>query len=149
MPKIPAALAKGATALVSVYGATVVTAVVNLLNDPQKSAQARELLAGLTSAARKRTAEGRLAAKIDVLNDELAKLTPGDPAFDRAQGWKPRLAALETKRTLVLRAYTGRQRSRQLRAISDQVDALLLELLQFSDDTIAGETTTGGDTSAR
>lgn len=140
MAKLPVNLTKG-KALFATIATVVGPQVVELLRDPARAKQLKDLVAGFGPALRARTAEGRLDAKIAALRAHVEAVQPGDPAHDRLQGWRPRLAALDTKRNLVVQAYTGRQRARQLKAVSRQVDDLLLEFLQASDDAISGAST--------
>ena len=63
---------------------------------------------------------------------------PGDPAAEKVDGWRSRLAALETKRSVIEAAYTGRERGKQLKVVDRQVDALLQEFLELTDATIGG-----------
>lgn len=137
MAKLPVNLTKGRTLLTAVL--TVAgPKVAEFLSDPARLEQLKSLAAGLGPAVRARTPEGRLDAKIAALHAQLDAVGPGDPAHARLASWRPRLSALDTKRTLVMSAYTGRQRTRQLNLVSRQVDDLILEFLQLSDDTIRG-----------
>ncbi len=141
MAKLPVNLAQGKTLLAAV--ATMVgPQVVDLLKDPARAEQLKGLVTGLGPALKARTAEGRLEAKIAALRAHVETVGPDDPAHDRLQGWRPRLAGLDAKRNLVVQAYTGRQRARQLKVVSQQVDDLLLEFLQVSDDAIRGQADT-------
>lgn len=137
MAKLPVNLTKG-KALLAAIATVVGPQVAELLKDPARAEQLKDIFAGFGPALRARTAEGRLDAKIAALRAHVEEVQPGDPVHDRLQGWRPRLAALDTKRNLVVQAYTGRQRARQLKAVSRQVDDLLLEFLQATDDAIMG-----------
>lgn len=135
MPKLPVNLSKG-KALLATVAAVVGPQVAELLKDPARAEQLKGLVAGMGPAVRARTPEGRLDAKITALRAQLDEVRPGDPAHGKLENWRPRLAALEIKRALVVKAYSGRQRTRQLKVVSRQVDDLLLEFLQLSDDAI-------------
>ena len=137
MAKLPVNFTKG-KAFLAAIATVVVPQVVDLLKDPARAEQLKDLVASFGPALQARTPEGRLEAKIAALRAHIEAVQPGDPAHDQLQGWRPRLAALDTKRNLVVQAFAGRQRARQLKAVSRQVDDLLLEFLQASDDAIMG-----------
>lgn len=137
MAKLPVNFTKG-KAFLAAIATVVVPQVVDLLKDPARAEQLKDLVASFGPALQARTPEGRLEAKIAALRAHVEAVQPGDPAHDQLQGWRPRLAALDTKRNLVVQAFAGRQRARQLKAVSRQVDDLLLEFLQASDDAIMG-----------
>ncbi len=139
MAKLPAINFTKGKALVAAIATMVGPQVVELLKDPARAEQLKGLAASFGPALHARTPEGRLEAKIAALRAHVEAVQPGDPAHDRVQGWRPRLAALDTKRNLVVQAWAGRQRAKQLKVISQQVDDLLLEFLQASDEAIAGE----------
>lgn len=113
--------------------------VVEYLQDPQRIEQPRQFVEKLGPALRPRTPDARLAAKILALREHLDGLTPHDAEYPKREHWQPRLVALDKKRALVMGAYSGRERSRQLKHISKHVDELLLELLGYSDQPVASQ----------
>lgn len=137
MAKLPVNLSKG-KALLTAAVAIVGPQVVELLKDPARAEQLRSLVAEFGPALRARTPEGRLDAKLAALRAQMDAVRPDEPAYAKLGSWRPRLAALDAKRSLVLSAYSGRERSRRLKVVSRQVDDLLLEFLQLSDDAIHG-----------
>lgn len=131
MVKLPD-VAKG-KALLATLAAIVTPKLMELLQDPARAEQARELIERLAAAAKPRTPDARLAAKVNAAREHVDGLEPGDIAYGQRADLTARLSGLEKKRSLVVAAYTGRERSRQLRSISRQVDDVLAELLQASD----------------
>lgn len=106
------------------------------VQDPDRARQLQELLARLDTAAKRRTPEGRLEAKIDALRAHVDGTRPGDLAPKRVDAWRRRLDALDGKRTLIVNASSGRQRGKQLKQVSKQVDDLITEFLDEADETI-------------
>lgn len=86
--------------------------------------------------ARQRSTDGRLEAKLDVLSDLVDQATPGTPLHERAQASRAKLDALKQKRALILRAYTGRERARQLKDVQTGADELLQQFLAATDEQL-------------
>lgn len=133
MVKLPD-LSKGKALLAAV--ATIATPkLMELLQDPARAEQARQLVERLAKSAQPRTPDARLAAKVAAARDHVDALEPGDVGYAQRDALRTQLSGLEKKRSLVMGAYTGRERSRQLRGISKQVDDVLARLLQAADGT--------------
>lgn len=133
MVKLPD-VSKGKALLATL--ATIITPkVMELLQDPARAEQAKQLLERLAAATKPRTADARLAAKIAAVRAHVDMLEPGDVGYAQRDSLRAQLSGLEKKRSLVMGAYTGRERSRQLRGISKQVDDVLAQLLQAADGT--------------
>lgn len=138
MRKLPISVSQG-RALVATAATVLGPKVVEFLKDPARADQLRSLVEWLGPALRARTPERRLDAKIDALRAQLEAVQPGDPAHEKLESWRRRLGALDAKRALVASAWSGRERTKQLKVVSRQVDDLLLEFLELSDATIRGE----------
>ena len=130
MVKLPD-LAKG-KAVLAALATIVAPKVVEMLQDPARAEQARELVARLVPALKPRTPDARLAAKVAAVRAHVDALEPGDVGYPQRDALRAQLSGLEKKRSLVMGAYTGRERSRQLKSISKQVDDVLTHLLQAS-----------------
>lgn len=98
---------------------------------------ARNAFGSVKDAAARRTADGKLGAKFDVLDDLIEKAQPGTPVYAQAQASRQRLEALRTKRSLVLRAYSGRERAKALKDVQAGVDELLREFLAANDQQLS------------
>lgn len=121
-------------ALVVTLASLVGPKVIEYLQDPKRAEQARLWVERLAPSLKPRTPDAKLAAKIGAVRAHLDTVAPDDPWFAQRSGWESRMRALDKKRALVVGAYSGRERARQLKSISRQVDDLLLELLQAADD---------------
>ena len=137
MPKLPVRPDQ-LKALLAAAATVVGPQVVEMLKDPERAEQLKKLVADFKPVGLVKTPEAKVRAKITALRARVEQGRPGDAAYARKESWEPRLRALDDKVALVSSALTGRERARQLKKVSAQVDELVVEFLGLSDDVIGG-----------
>lgn len=138
--KVPAPLSRLLKELTVVYGAKVASELVHRLASPDNAEQARHLLERLTDAARAHTPEGHIRSTLGVLSAQLSMVeVSGEDDRVVVESWRRRVKALNATLDLVAKGYHGRERSKQLRRLRTQTDALLHEFLDRERAIMEGE----------
>ncbi|MFT8394618.1 hypothetical protein [Propionibacterium sp.] len=141
MVKIPAPMSRLLKEIAVAYGASVATALLRRLSNPENAEQARHIADRLADAARSRTAEGRVRSTLEVLRAQLAMVEVRDEDDRIAiESWRRRMHALDATLDLISKGYHGRERRHQIRRLQVQTDALLAEFLEREQNIMNGET---------
>ncbi|MDO5534666.1 MAG: hypothetical protein Q4F65_08450 [Propionibacteriaceae bacterium] len=136
MPKLPAVNLTKGKAVMGTIVALLGQQAVEALKDPERAEQIKSFVTSLGPTFESRSPERKLEAKIQALRTTVTDAPAVQLAEADRQNWLDRLDALDAKRTLVTAGFTGRQRAKQVKALSKQVDELLMKYLALSDERI-------------